>query len=65
MNISEYINEFDKRYTKAKTHDFKLSDGCLGYFLLNQARLSEDHKKLVRATITKLDVSEVKEKLKK
>ena len=65
MNISEYVNEFDKRKNKAKSHGFTLSDECLGYFLLNQARLSDDNKKLVRATITKLDISEVKEKLKK
>ena len=41
-----------------------MADSCLGYFLLNLAKLSEDHKKLVRATITKLDLDEVKTKLK-
>ena len=65
MNIREYILAFDKRYAKAKSHGFTLADSCLGYFLLNQAKLSEDHKKLVRATITKLDVTEVKTKLQK
>ena len=65
MNITEYINEFEKRYNKAKSHGFTLAASCLGYFLLNQARLSDDHKKLVRATITKLDLDEVKTKLKK
>ena len=65
MNIREYTNEFDKRYNKAKSHGFTLADSCQGYFLLNQAKLSEDHKKLVRATITKLDIDEVKTKLKK
>ena len=65
MNMSEYIVEFEKRYGKAKVHGFNLADNCLGYFLLNQARLSEDHKKLVRATITTLEKEEVKAKLKK
>ena len=65
MNIREYINEFEKLYSRAKSHGFKLADSCLGYFLLNQAKLSEDHKKLVRATITSLEVSEVKTKLQK
>ena len=65
MNIREYTNEFDKRYNKAKLHGFTLADSCQGYFLLNQAKLSEDHKKLIRATITKLDIAEVKTKLNK
>ena len=65
MNITEYIIQFEKRYNKAKTHGFVLSESSLGYFLLNQARLSDDHKKLVRATITKLDLDEVKAKLRK
>ena len=59
MNITEYIIQFEKRYNKAKSHGFELTDSGLGYFLLNQARLSEDHKKLIRATITKLDLNEV------
>ena len=65
MNISEYIMEFEKRYHKAKTHGFTLASTCLGYFLLNQARLNEDHKKLVRATITTLEFEEVQTKLRK
>ena len=65
MNIREFINEFEQRYTKAKSHGFTLAASCLGYFLLNQAKLSDDHKKLVKATITKLDVEEVKTKLNK
>ena len=64
MNIREYINEFNRRYNKAKAHGFTLADTCLGYFLLNQARLSEEDKKLVRATIVSLKVDEVETKLK-
>ena len=51
MNISAYNIEFEKRYNKARSHGFTLADSCLGYFLLNQARLSEEHRKLIRATI--------------
>ena len=65
MNMSEYIIEFEKRYNKAAVHGFTLAKSCLGYFLLNQARLSEDHRKLVRATIANLELDEVKAKLKK
>ena len=65
MNISQFINEFERRYNKAKPHGCELSKGILGYFLLNQANLSPENKKLVRATITKLDLEEVKTKLSK
>ena len=65
MNITDYIVEFEKRYSKAKIQGFELSSSSLAFFLLNQAKLSEDHKKLVRATITKLDLDEMKTKLKK
>ena len=65
MDINSFINEFERRYSKAKEHDCVLSSSTLGFFLLNQAKLSEDHKKLVRATITKLEFPEMKTKLKK
>ena len=64
-DINGFITEFSRRYAKAKQHGCELSESTLGFFLLNQAKLSDDHKKLVRATITKLDFQEVQEKLKK
>ena len=65
MSIIDFITEFEARLTKAKQHGCVLSDSIQGFFLLNQAQLSPDHKKLVRATITKLDLDEVKTKLSK
>ena len=65
MNMVDYITEFESNYSKAKTHGFELSDSSQGFFLMNQAGLSDDHKKLVRATITDLSVQEVKSKLSK
>ena len=64
-NISVYITEFERRYVKAKAHGFTMSSSSLAYFLLNQAKLSEDHKKLVKATISELDLEEMKTKLRK
>ena len=65
MGITEFINEFERRYNKSKQHGFELSSSTLAFFMLNQAGLSDDHKKLVKATITKLDLVEMKSKLKK
>ena len=63
ISILDYITEFESKYSKAKKHGFDLSDTTQGFFLLNQAGLSEDHKKLVRATISDLGIEEVKSKL--
>lgn len=54
MSVSDFISEFERKFHKAKDHGCTLSDEILGFFLLNQAQLSPDHKKLVRATITNL-----------
>ena len=65
MKINDYITEFEGRYSKAKNQGFELSSSSLAYFLLNQAQLTEDDRKLVRATLAKLDLDDMKEKLKK
>ena len=65
MNMSTYISEFEKRYNKSKSEGFELSTGPLAYFLLNQARISDDHNKLIRATLTKMDFEQMSQKLKK
>lgn len=65
MSITEFVNEFEKRYNKSKEHKFELSSSTRAFFLLNQANLSEDHKKLVKATISQLEYEEMKTKLRK
>ena len=63
MDIPSYIGEFERRYNKAKKNDCTLSTNIQAYFLLNQAKLSADHKKLVRATVSTLEFQEMKTKL--
>ena len=65
VSIATYISEFERRYSKAKEHGCELSSSVLAYFLLNQAKLSDNNNKLVKATVTKLDFEEMKSKLKK
>ena len=62
-SMNEFITEFERRLNKAKQHGCELSQSILGFFLLNQAQLTEENKRLVRATITKLEFEEVKTKL--
>ena len=65
VNINFYIQEFERRYLKAKEHGCELSSSVLAYFLLKQAQLSDSNNKLVRATVTKLEFEDMKSQLKK
>ena len=65
MSISDYIIQFEQLYNKAKTHKMEILDGVLAYRLLNSANLSEQHKQLVRATVSEMKYSIMKEQLKK
>ena len=65
MTVVSIINEFERRLNKAKTHGCELSSSVLAFFLLNQAQLSVENKKLIRATVSKLDFAEMKKKMTK
>ena len=65
MNISDYIIQFEQLYNKAKSHKMEILDGVLADHLLNSANLSEQHKQLVRATVSEMKYSIMKEQLKK
>ena len=63
MKVSNFVIEFEKRHLKAKTHGCQLSESILGFLLLNQAQLAKDKKDLIKATLDKLEYSQMKEKL--
>ena len=65
MSISDYIIQFEQLYTNAKSHKMEILNGVLAYRLLNSANLSEHHKQLVRATVTDMKYSAMKDQLKK
>ena len=65
MSISDYIIQFEQLYNNAKTHKMEILDGVLAYRLLNSASLSEQHKQLVRATVSEMKYSIMKEQFKK
>ena len=64
MTITEYINEFDKRYGKMKAYNNTVSDECLGFRLLKQAKLSMADEKLIKSHGT-MAYENVKTQLKK
>ena len=59
MSIGDYITQFEQLYNKAKTHKMEILDGVLAYCLLNSENLSEQHKQLVRATVSEMKYSTV------
>ena len=52
MNMNEYIIEFERLYNKIKNQEMTLPEGVLAYRFLNGSNISENHKQLVRATLT-------------
>ena len=65
MNVQDFLIEFQLRSNKVKASGITLSDGMLGYTLLNCANLLSDTVDLIRATCDDLDYKTVKEQLKK
>ncbi|ESP02026.1 hypothetical protein LOTGIDRAFT_157157 [Lottia gigantea] len=46
ISMSEYVNEFEQKYQKAKKYDMTISDAVLAYKLLYNANLSNTERKL-------------------
>ena len=65
MSIKDYIIEFERLHAKTKQHGMELPDGILAYKLLLNANLPEQHERLVKATITELNYTTMKNQLKK
>ena len=54
MTISNYIIKFERLDDKMDNFHMALPDGVLTYKFLNNASISEQHKQLVRSTLTEL-----------
>ena len=64
-SFKEFLVEFNLKVNKVKLSGTELSDGVLGYMLLNCANLSAEKENMIRATCNKLDVKSVKSQLEK
>ena len=63
--VSDYIIEFEHRYSKAKKFEMTLPDSVLAYKLLEGAWLSQKERKLVLTAVNKLEFSAIKSALKR
>ena len=65
-NINDFINEFDRLYSKAKSNQSKISEEeLLAFRLLKSANLSPSDYKLVKGTVPELTYDSMKAQLKK
>ena len=65
LSITEFCNEFEKRYNKTKSYGTVMSDDVLAYRLLKSANLPESQQQLAKATVTELKYENMKTQLKK
>ena len=64
-SYKEFLVEFNLKVNKVRLSGTELSDGVLGYMMLNCANLSAEKENMIRATCTKLDLKSVKSQLDK
>ena len=64
MEMVDFINEWDRRYAKITEKKMELPDGVLAYRLLKSANVSDICQTMVRTSISKLSLDEVKRQLK-
>ena len=65
MSIHDYIVEFNLKYNRIKTHDMKLPDAVLAYYLLKCANLSEEQTNLCKATCADLTYKSMRSQIEK
>ena len=54
MNMSDYLNEFERLNIKLKEYKIDLPEPVLAYHLLKSANTSQEREQLAKATLTEL-----------
>ena len=65
MTIADYLIEFDRMTAQLKLHKIILPEPVLAYRVLRSANLTDDHEKLIRATVSELTLKSMAFQLKK
>ena len=65
LSITDYCNEFEKRYNKTKSYGTVVTEDVLAYRLLKSANLPESQQQLAKATVVELKYENMKTQLKK
>ncbi|GAB1599884.1 hypothetical protein Ahia01_000265900 [Argonauta hians] len=64
ISMTDFLNEWERRYNQLKARDIELPDAVLAYRLLKSAKLSSEKQALVRATVSKLTLADMKKQIK-
>ena len=56
MPISEFVVDFERYNNEMKRYEMTLPDNVLAFMMLTAANIEEDNEKLVRATVTDLNM---------
>ena len=65
MTIADYLIEFDRMIAQLKLHKIILPEPVLAYRVLRGANLTDDHEKLIRASVSELTLKSMAFQLKK
>ena len=65
MTISEYINEFDRKYYQFKSHGMELPDAVLAFRLLESCNISDIHFQLAMSTAGDITFENMRKTLRK
>ena len=65
MTIADYLIEFDRMTAQLKLQKIILPEPVLAYRVLRRANLTNDHEKLIRATVSELTLKSMAFQLKK
>jgi hypothetical protein len=65
QTITDFCNQFELSYNKAKVYGTSLSTDVLAFRLLKAANLKEEQEELVKATVGELKYDNMKEKIKR
>ena len=62
-SMDDFLNQFDLRYNKLKSHGIVLPDVVLGYRMIESANLSQSRSELVRISAGAMTYDEIKKQL--
>ena len=65
VKISDYLIEFNLKYSKIKSFAMELPDGVLAYTLLTCANLPQEQEQICRATVAALTYTDMKQTIEK
>ena len=64
ITMTDFLNEWERRYNQLRAREIELPDAVLAYRLLKSANLSSEKQALVRATVSKLTLENMKKQIK-